>query len=124
MLTFMETISRVIVGLKSVQEFNVDTTVDTNFYPMHTSAHNYGAGWQDYVKNALGWFKRNKVASKLIGAFAPEDKAERWGKRASTIEDILPGPEDWGLSSSLKSGGGCYRMRNGKVKRKRTKFYI
>ena len=108
-----------IVGLKAVQEFDVDTTVDTNFYPMHMSGHNYGAGWQDYVKNALSWFKKHKVASKLIGAFAPEDKAAKWGKRASAIEDIMPDADDWGT----KSGAG-YRMRNGKVKRKRPKFYI
>ena len=108
-----------IVGLKAVQEFDVDTNVDTNFYPMHMSGHNYGAGWQDYVKNALSWFKKHKVASKLIGAFAPEDKAAKWGKRASAIEDIMPDADDWGT----KSGAG-YRMRNGKVKRKRPKFYI
>ena len=111
-----------IVGLKAVQQFDVDTSVDTKFYPMHISSHNYGAGWQDYVKGALSWFKRNKVASKLIGAFAPEDKAARWGKRASVIEDIMPGPEDFGSRSA--SSGGAYCMRNGKVRRKRTKFYI
>ena len=106
-----------IVGLKAVQQFDVDTTVDTKFYPIHISSHNYGAGWQDYVKGALSWFKRNKVASRLIGAFAPEDKAAKWGKRASAIEEIIPGPEDF-------KSGGAYRMRNGKVRRKRTKFYI
>ena len=113
------------MGLKSVQEFDVDTTVDTNFYPMHTSAHNYGAGWQDYVKNTLGWFKRNKVASKLIGAFAPEDKAERWCKELLRLRSSYQVLRIGGLSSSSssKSGSG-YRMRNGKVKRKRTKFYI
>ena len=39
-----------IVGLKAVQEFDVDTNVDTNFYPMHMSGHNYGAGCRTMLR--------------------------------------------------------------------------